>query len=82
MGKNLWWIQDRGNIVDDNVEVTGDIEGFFLDYESGAMADAYDIAMLKQQKAFKRSCKLQDIVLQDSITNDTADDFTVDASED
>ena len=62
----------------DSVQIAGDIDAFFLAYESGALAIAYDEAMLKQQKAFRLNYNLQDTIA------DVADvaDVIVDASED
>ena len=58
-----------------SVQITGDIDAFFLAYESGALAIAYDEAMIKQQKAFRLNCDLQDTIAD-------AADVIVDASED
>ena len=40
-------------MIDDNDDIDGDMEAFFEEYESGAMAIGYTLALLKQQKEFE-----------------------------
>ena len=69
--------------MDDNVEITGDIEGFFLDYESGALAATYDEAIARQKETFRLYCNRQEGFLRYSIADDIDGLITtVDASED
>lgn len=66
-----------GSCAAGSVQIAGDIDAFFLAYESGTLAIAYDEAMLKQQKAFRLNCNLQDTVADVvDVTN------VIDASED
>lgn len=60
--------------MDDNMEIIGDIDAFFLSYESGAMATAYDKAILRQKENFKLSMDLQDRAWAVAVFIDASED--------